>query len=86
MEVGSPQGWQPKDKKVGPKDHEFHWCHHHMAWGAHKPNDCNVGKERAGAASDAGRNTVAAQAASATVINPSWSALLANMEHNMADE
>jgi hypothetical protein len=35
---------------------------------------------------DAGRNTIAAQAASATVINPSWSALLANMERNMADE
>jgi hypothetical protein len=35
---------------------------------------------------DAGRNTIAAQTASATIINPSWSALLANMEHNMADE
>jgi len=57
-----------------------------MSWGAHKANDCNVGKERAGGVLDAGRNTIAAQAASATTINPSWSALLANMECNMADK
>jgi len=57
-----------------------------MSWGAHKANDYNVGKERAGGVPNAGRNIVAAQAASATVINPSWSALLANMERNMADE
>jgi hypothetical protein len=81
-----PKDGEPKEKKHGPKDRVFHWCHHHMAWGMHKPADCNVGKERAGGAPDAGRNAVAAQAASATVINPSWSALLANMERNMADE
>ena len=71
---------------MGPKDRVFHWRHHHMSWGGHKANDCNVGKERAGGVPDAGRNTIAAQAASATGINPSWSALLANMERNMADE
>jgi hypothetical protein len=79
-----PKAGEPKEKKVGPKDRVFHWCHHHMSWGGHKANDCLVGKERAGV--DAGRNSIAAQAASATVINPGWSALLANMQRNMADE
>jgi len=35
---------------------------------------------------EAGRNTIAAQAASTTIINLLWSALFANMERNMADE
>ena len=42
-----PKDGEPEEKKVGPKDRVFHWCHHHMSWGGHKANDCNVGKERA---------------------------------------
>ena len=40
-----PKDGEPKEKKVGPKDRVFHWRHHHMSWGGHKANDCNVGKE-----------------------------------------
>ena len=40
-----PKDGEPKEKKVGPKDRVFHWCHHHMSWGGHKANDCNICKE-----------------------------------------
>ena len=43
-------------RKVPPKDGEpltkvvkgktVNWCEHHMAWGAHKPEDCELGKQR----------------------------------------
>ena len=26
-----PKAGEPKEKKVGPKDRVFYWCHHHMS-------------------------------------------------------
>ena len=40
----APKDGEPKEKKV--KDKTFYWCHHHMAWGVHKPADCRVGQGR----------------------------------------
>ena len=81
----APKDGEPKEKKV--KDKTFYWCHHHMAWGVHKPADCRVGQGQGANRPPAeGRNQVAAQAASATVLNPQWAALVANMARNSADE
>ncbi len=55
-----------------------------MAWGNHKEGLCQLGNMRTNQQTN-GHNQVAAQAASATVLNPEWQALMANMARNMAD-
>jgi hypothetical protein len=89
---------QKKDenwKKTPPKEGEAHekkikgrtwrWCKHHMAWGNHKEEFCRLGNKRTNQQIN-GLNQVAAQAASATILNPEWQALMANMARNMADD
>ncbi len=56
-----------------------------MAWGNHKEELCGLGNERTNQQTH-GLNQVVAQAASATILNPEWQALMANMAHNMADD
>ncbi len=55
-----------------------------MAWGNHKEELCRLGHERTNQQTN-GLNQVAAQAALATVLNPEWQALMANMACNMAN-
>ncbi len=81
-------------KKTPPKEGEAHekkvkgrtwcWCKHHMAWGNHKEELCRLGSEHTSQQTN-GLNQVAAQVALATVLNPKWQALMANMARNMAD-
>jgi hypothetical protein len=35
-----PKDTDPKEKQVGK--YTFQWCEHHMAWMAHKPQDCHL--------------------------------------------
>ncbi len=56
-----------------------------MAWGNHKEELCPLGNERTNQQIH-GLNQVAAQAALATILNPEWQALMANMARNMADK
>jgi hypothetical protein len=56
-----------------------------MTWGNHKEGDCQFGKECINQ-QNSGLNQVAAQTALATVLNPEWQALMANMACNMAND
>ena len=38
----APKSDEPKAREVRGK--KFYWCHHHMAWGIHKPANCHVGQ------------------------------------------
>ena len=84
-------------KKMPPKEGESHekkikghlatwrWCKHHMVWGNHREELCQLGNKHTNQQTH-GLNQVAAQAALATVLNPKWQALMTNMARNMADE
>jgi hypothetical protein len=82
-------------KKTPPKEGEAHekkvkggtwrWCKHHMAWGNHKEELCQLGIEHTNQQTS-GLNQGVAQAALATVLNPNWQALMANMAHNMVND
>ena len=79
----APKDGESKEKEVGGK--KFHWCHHHMAWGIHKPADCRIGQSnKENREKEAKKNQVTAQAASATVISPQWATRVANMARNAA--
>ncbi len=56
-----------------------------MVWGNHKEGDCQLGKEHINK-QNSSLNQVAAKAASATVFNPEWQALIVNMACNMAND
>jgi hypothetical protein len=81
-------------KKTPPKEGEAHekrikgrtwrWCKHHMAWGNHKEELCQLSNKRTNQQTNS-LNQVAAQAASATILNSKWQALMANMARNMAN-
>jgi hypothetical protein len=55
-----------------------------MAWGNHKESDCQLGKDCIDQ-QNSGINQVAAQAASTTILNPEWQALMENVARNMAN-
>jgi hypothetical protein len=78
-----PKEGETHEKKV--KRHTWHLCKHHMAWGNHKEELCRLGNECTNQQTRS-LNQVAAQAASATVLNPEWQDLMANMACNMADD
>jgi hypothetical protein len=71
-------------KKTPPKEGESHkkkvkgrtwrWCKHHMVWGIHKEELCQLGSERTNQQTN-GLNQVAAQAASATSAWKPWTTL-----------
>ncbi len=78
-----PKEGEAHEKKV--KGRTWHWCKHHMVWANHKEELCQLGSERTNQQTN-GLNQVAAQAASATILNPKWQPLMANMARNMADD
>jgi hypothetical protein len=55
-----------------------------MAWGNYKEELCRLGNKRTIQQTNS-LNQVAAQAALATILNPEWQALMANMARNMAN-
>jgi hypothetical protein len=67
------------------KGSTWHWCKHHMVWVNHKEKLCRFGNERTNQQTIS-LNQVAAQAVLATVFNPEWQTLMANMAHNMAND
>jgi hypothetical protein len=77
-----PKEGEPHKKKV--KGHTWHWCKHHMVWGNHKEELCQLGNEGTNQQTN-GLNEVAAQAVSASILKPKWQALMANMARKMAD-
>ncbi len=82
MEEDPSKGRGAHKKEV--KGRTWHWCKHHMAWGNHKEENCQLGKDRT-SQQKSDINQVAAQAASATIINSEWQALMANIARNMAN-
>jgi hypothetical protein len=78
-----PKEGEAHKKKV--KGHTWRWCKHHMGWGNHKEELCQLGSGRTNQQTNS-FNQVAAQAALATVPNPKWQALMANMAQNMAND
>jgi hypothetical protein len=68
-------GEKPK-KEVG--EYTYHWCEHHMAWAAHKPANCLLGKQHK---EEQKKNLHKANfatfaAAAATAVNPQFAALM----------
>ncbi len=78
-----PKEGEAHEKKV--KGGTWHWCKHHMAQGNHKEELCQLGNERTNQQTS-GLNQVPAQVALATIFNPEWQALMANMARNMASD
>jgi hypothetical protein len=62
-----PKEGEAHEKKV--KGHTWRWCKHHMVWGHHKEELCQLGNEHTNQQTSS-LNQVAAQAALATVLNP----------------
>lgn len=61
-----PKDDEPKTKAI--KGKTYHWCDHHMAWVRHKPEECNLKKQRE--QNDANQSTQSlAQTYAAIVIN-----------------
>ncbi len=78
-----PKEGEAHEKKI--KGRTWHLCQHHVAWGNQKESDCQHGKD----CTDhqiISINQVTAQAALATILNPKWQALMANMARNMAND
>ncbi len=78
-----PKEGEAHEKKV--KECTWHWCKHHMAWGNHKEELCRLSNERTNQQTNS-LNQVAAQTASAIVLNPEWQALMANIARNMVND
>jgi hypothetical protein len=55
-----PSPGQPNTKKVGEKTH--HWCNEHMSWVQHTPEECNLAKKRAEAATEPAKSVISNQA------------------------
>jgi hypothetical protein len=70
----------PKEGEKQEKEHTgrtYFWCVHHMAWTMHSPKECRLVKEQKGQSKVANSATVTA--ATATVVNPSYQALLSTL-------
>ncbi len=81
-----PKDGDPKEKQVGR--FTFQWCKHHMAWTAHKPQDCRLNPKhkdyQGGKKSDyKAHSAVVASSATApsttTTLNNRYAALLATI-------
>jgi hypothetical protein len=68
------------EKEVGK--YTYHWCGHHMAWMVHKPANCLLGKQhkedQRKKPQKADANSATFAAASATAVNPQFTALVAS--------
>ncbi len=78
-----PKDSDPKEKQVGR--FTFKWCKHHMAWTAHKPQDCRLnpkhkdyqGKKSDHKAHSAVVTSFATAPSATTTLNNCYAALLA---------
>jgi hypothetical protein len=72
---------EKREKEAG-KD-TSHWCEHHMAWTVHKPTGCLLGKQhkedQKKKPQKAVANSTTFAAATATAVNPQFSALMASI-------
>ena len=81
----APKDGDPKTKQVGKKT--WNWCMHHQAWCIHKSNDCKLGKTQADKqgktktkiANSATTDTSSSTNDSATQLNPTYAAMLAQI-------
>jgi hypothetical protein len=73
----------PKEKQLGK--YTFQWCEHHMAWTAHKPQDCRLNPKHKDYKKNDNKANSAVVASSATVpsatttLNNRYAALLATL-------
>ena len=79
-----PKEGDPKEKQLGK--YTFQWCEHHMAWTAHKPQDCTLNpkhKDYKGKKNDKANSAVVASSAivpsATTTLNNRYAALLATL-------
>ncbi len=80
-----PKDGDPKEKQVGR--FTFQWCEHHMAWTAHKPQDCRLnlkhkdyqGKKGDHKAHSAVVASLATAPSATTTLNNCYAALLATV-------
>ena len=76
----APKDNEPKSKQIGKKT--WNWCMHHQAWCIHKSSDCKLGKKQQDKQTKVANSAVTEQQASndsATQINPSYAAMLAQI-------
>ena len=83
-----PKDGDKKSKVVGK--YTYNWCMHHMAWCMHLPANCRLGKERKEEQQKTMpayvANSATYAAATASLVNPHFQALLAAMGNNDEDE
>ena len=78
-----PKEGDPKEKQLGK--YTFQWCEHHMAWTAHKPQDCTLNPKHKDYKKNDNKAKSAVVASSATVpsatttLNNRYAALLATL-------
>ena len=79
-----PKEGDPKEKQLGK--YTFQWCEHHMAWTAHRPQDCTLNpkhKDYKGKKNDKANSAVVASSAivpsATTTLNNRYAALLATL-------
>ncbi len=72
------QGRARRGRKSG---NIFNWCEHHMAWTAHKPDDCYLGKQHKDEQKKKPHKANSANIATAATlaVNPHFAALMAAM-------
>jgi hypothetical protein len=86
-----PKEGDPKEKQLGK--YTFQWCEHHMAWTAHRPQDCTLNpkhKDYKGKKNDKANSAVVASSAivpsPTTTLNNRYAALLATLATMNEDE
>jgi hypothetical protein len=78
-----PKDGDPKEKQLGK--YTFQWCKHHMAWTAHKPQDCHLNpkhkdyKKNNNKANSAVLASLATVPSATTTLNNCYAALLATL-------
>jgi hypothetical protein len=78
-----PKEGDPKEKQLGK--YTFQWCEHHMAWTAHKPQDCRLNPKHKDYKKNDNKANSAVVASSAivpsptTTLNNRYAALLATL-------
>jgi hypothetical protein len=85
-----PKEGDPKEKQLGK--YTFQWCEHHMAWTAHKPQDCRLNPKHKDYKKNDNKANSAVVASSATVpsvtttLNNRYAALLDTLATMNEDE
>ncbi len=85
-----PKEGDPKEKQLGK--YTFQWCEHHMAWTAHKPQNCTLNPKHKDYKKNDNKAKPAVVASLATVPSPTttlnnrYAALLATLATMNEDE